>query len=349
MPRLIAEWEPQSAVLIIWPHSTGDFGERIVDVEQTYLTISRLISAWQLLLIVHKNEAHQRHIIQLLKTKKDCNLANTMFIAAPYNDIWSRDIMPIACSTENGIRLLNFQFNGWGSKYNFTDDNGLADQLIAKGVFRGAEIQQESMVLEGGSIETDGQGTLLTTKQCLLNPNRNPDLSPTEIKQRLKQLFGIRRVLWLDQGNLAGDDTDAHVDTLVRFCSHNTIAYTCCRRENDDHYPSLLQLKKQVTSFKTLADEPYHLIPLPLPNPIYDDEERQLPANYANFLIINDAVLVPVYEDVADRIALQRLGAAFPTRQILPVPCRSLIQQYGSLHCMTMQFPEGSIQTTTVI
>ncbi|OYV15199.1 MAG: Agmatine deiminase [Methylococcaceae bacterium NSP1-2] len=239
------------------------------------------------------------------------------------------------------VTHLNFKFNGWGEKYNYADDNALNHKLANTKLFKGKSHPDIDFILEGGSIESDGAGTLLTTRQCLLNPNRNKGLSQQEIEQVLAQHLGAKRILWLDQPNLPGDDTDAHIDTLARFCSPTTIAYTSCDDYNDLNYDSLKQMELQLQALRTPEGEAYTLVPLPLPDPIFDEDEQQLPANYANFLIINHAVLVPVYGDANDAVALERIGKVFPTYHIIAIPCRPLVHQYGSLHCMTMQFPEG--------
>jgi agmatine/peptidylarginine deiminase len=196
-----------------------------------------------------------------------------------------------------------------------------------------------AFILEGGSVESDGINTIMTTKQCLLNPNRNKGLSQQDIESQLLQQFGAERVLWIDQPNLSGDDTDAHIDTLARFCTADTIAYTSCDDTSDPHYPSLKNMEAQLRDLQTASGTAYHLIPLPMPEAIFDEEGQQLPANYSNFLIINGAVMVPVYEDPNDAIALRRLAECFPKHTIIATPCRPLVHQYGSLHCMTMQFP----------
>jgi agmatine/peptidylarginine deiminase len=186
-------------------------------------------------------------------------------------------------------------------------------------------------------------GTLITTRQCLLNPNRNAGLSQQDIEQRLDKYFGARRVLWLDQENLSGDDTDAHIDTLARFCTADTIAYTSSNNPTDKHFNSLKNMAAQLHELRTQSGKPYQLIPLPMPAPIYDEEGQRLPANYANFLVINGAVMVPAYDDPMDDIARQRLAGCFPDREIIATPCRPLVHQYGSLHCMTMQFTAGAL------
>ncbi len=335
MNRFPAEWEKQSAVLIAWPHTTGDC-RNIDDVEQSYSVISDSISQFQKLHIVCRDDSHQQHIQALIS-----NNDNIDFIHAAVNDIWVRDTVFLSVEKDNAIIHMNFLFNGWGGKYSHHHDNDLNHKLLNSKPFKGSSHKDIDFILEGGSVETDGINTILTTKQCLLNPNRNNGLSQQDIELELLQRLGAKRVFWLDQENLTGDDTDAHIDSLARFCSANTIAYTSCEDPEDLHYNSLKFMESQLQGFRTDDNDLYHLVPLPLPQPIYDEDGQQLPANYANFLIINNAVLVPTYGDAMDAVALERIAGCFPNRKIIGIPCRPLVYQYGSLHCMSMQFPEG--------
>jgi agmatine/peptidylarginine deiminase len=336
MNRFPAEWEKQSAVLIAWPHKTGDFSNNLESVEQSYSVIADTITQYQRLIIVCRDDIHQQHIKGLITRHDDID-----FIHATVNDIWVRDTVFLSVEKDGGITHLNFLFNGWGEKYQHQNDNDLNHKLLNAKPFKGKAHKDIDFILEGGSVESDGIETILTTKQCLLNPNRNKGLTQQEIEQQLLVNLGAKRVLWLDQENLSGDDTDAHIDTLARFCSSNTIAYTSCKDPDDLHYTSLKYMERQLQEFRNPVGEPYHLVALPLPKPIFDEEDQQLPANYANFLIINHAVLVPTYSDPMDDIALKRLGECFPQHEIIAIPCRPLVHQYGSLHCMTMQFPAG--------
>lgn len=335
MIRFPAEWEPQSAVVIAWPHASGDFVD-MAAIESCYRNIASTISANQPLLIVCKDDAHQQLIQQQLA---DCQ--QIYFIQADYNDIWCRDtvFLSVEWDAKSKLQLLNFRFNGWGNKYPHAADNALNLTLFKQPMLKGYPTATLDLVLEGGSVESDGQGTVMTTKNCLFNPNRNPGFTEQQIAGQLSGYLGAKRILWLEQSNLAGDDTDAHVDTLARFCTPDTIAYTSCDDDNDPHYASLKNMEAQLRAFKTADGDHYNLIPLPLPKPILDDEGQRLPANYANFLFINGAVLVPSYDDPMDAVAQQRLAACFPHLKITGVPCRALIQQYGSLHCATMQIP----------
>ena len=194
-------------------------------------------------------------------------------------------------------------------------------------------------VLEGGSIESDGKGTIFTTSCCLTAPHRNQPLTQAEIEERLKQYLGAERVVWINHGSLIGDDTDGHIDTLVRICPDDTLLYVGCDNPADEQYAELKLMEEQLTTFRTLEGKPYRLLKLPMPRAIYDGKDR-LPATYANFLVVNGAVLCPTYaQPDLDAEALRLIGEAFPEREIVGIDCRSIIKQHGSLHCCTMQFP----------
>jgi agmatine/peptidylarginine deiminase len=235
--------------------------------------------------------------------------------------------------------LLDFIFNGWGNKYPHAQDNELTTKLHARSAFGNTPVESIDLVMEGGSIEVDGEGTLLTTESCLLNPNRNPGLKREQIESQLRHYLGIDRILWLKHGAIDGDDTDGHIDTLARFCDAETIAYQACDDADDPHYAGLKAMEAELQTLRRKDGEPYRLVSLPWPAAIHDDTGRRLPATYANFLIVNGAVLVPTYNDAADAGALKALAGAFLGRSIVPVMCRPLIYQYGSLHCVTMQLP----------
>lgn len=336
MIRFPAEWEPQSAVVIAWPHASGDFAN-LSSVEDSYHFIATTISRFQPLIIVCKNGEHQEHIQALLKST-----ANLHFVQADYNDIWLRDTVFISLEWQHPkakLQLINFRFNGWGNKYAHAADNALNLSLFAHPLLKGQPTATVDFVLEGGSVESDGEGTVMTTKNCLFNPNRNPQLSQQAITSQVQNYLGAKRILWIEQDNLAGDDTDAHIDTLARFCDPATIAYSSCDDTQDPHFESLKNMEAQLKAFKTESGQPYRLVALPLPKPILDQQGQRLPANYANFLVINGAVLVPVYDDTNDAVALNRLAACFPEHEIIATPCRPLVHQYGSLHCASMQIP----------
>jgi agmatine/peptidylarginine deiminase len=271
-----------------------------------------------------------------------------LLIVAPTDDTWARDHGPITVLDEDDQPLLlDYTFTGWGGKFPAERDNQLTQRLADAGVWA-CPVASRDMVLEGGAIETDGEGTLLTTDACLLNPNRNPSLSRADVEARLADDFGVDRVLWLTHGHLEGDDTDSHVDTLARFCSPTTIAYVRCDDPTDPHYAALQAMEQELKAFRQRSGDPYRLVPLPWPQACFDPEDgHRLPATYANFLIINDAVLVPTYGDPADVTALQALATAFPEHTLIPIECVSVIRQHGSLHCLTMQLPKGTLVPAT--
>ena len=346
--RLPAEWEPQSGVMLIWPHAHGDWKQNLNEVEKTYLAMVSAICAHEIVLIVCFDHSHQEHVKQLLNThniQKEAIDTSVRFAIAASNDSWVRDTGPITVietsDNKDSLLLLDFTFNGWGEKYPANLDNKITEQVKQAHLFEPHRVLSQPLILEGGSIESDGQGTLLTTSSCLSNPNRNANLSKEAIEQALHVQLGAERVLWLHHGHIAGDDTDGHVDTLARFCSRDTIAYTSCEDTTDIHYASLSAMEAELCSLTTSDGKPYQLVPLPIPAAIHNSQGERLPANYANFLIINGAVLVPTYHDPNDTIAMQALKSCFPNRDIIGIDCRSLVHQFGSLHCATMQLPYG--------
>lgn len=263
-----------------------------------------------------------------------------LIVEPPTNDTWARDHGFITLTDDHGgIRLLDFQFNGWGQKFPADMDNAINRRLYKEGRVHGEYVDQLDFVLEGGSIESDGQGTIFTTTGCLTAPHRNQPMTQQQIEERLKESLFADRIIWIDHGQLTGDDTDGHIDTLVRICPDNTLLYVGCDDPQDEQYGELQQMEEQLRTFRTLDGQPYRLIKLPMPHPIYDEGER-LPATYANFLVINGAVLCPTYNQPdLDAEAMRLIGEAFPGRDIIGIDCCSVIRQHGSLHCCTMQYP----------
>lgn len=340
MQQLIPEWAEQAAIVLAWPYQQGDFQRWQTEVESVYDAIAKAISWRQgLIVLCRDGELHNR-VSQRLNAI-GARRENIRLLMLPYDDVWVRDTAPLAINDGVGGKWLDFRFNGWGGKYPHTNDAALAGRLLASGLLGSRPMERVDYVLEGGSIETDGRGSVLTTSRCLLNPNRNPTYDQAGIEAVLRRQFGAERVLWVDHGEAEGDDTDAHVDTLVRFCSPDTLAYTACDDPRDSMFATLGAMAAQLAEFRTAKDQPYRLVPLPIPKAILDEDGERLPATYANFLIINGAVLIPVYGDPADDVAVRRLADCFPDREIVPIDCTALIRQYGSLHCMTMQLPKS--------
>ena len=335
--QILPEWARQSAVMLTWPHDKTDWQKNIEAVESVYLAMVKEISKHEQLLIVYRDHQHLQHIEQTIQ-KPDL-LTRCVFAQADSNDSWARDHGPITVLENGKPRLLDFGFNGWGKKFASEKDNAISKQLYRNQVFN-CPLDTVEIILEGGSIEADGNGSLMTTEQCLLTDTRNPQFTKSAITEQLKKLLGVEQILWLSQGHLAGDDTDSHIDTLARFCSSDTIAYCNCDESDREHYAALKAMENELQLFRNVQGQPYKLVPLPLPSAIYDVEGKRLPATYANFLIINNAVLVPVYDDPMDEVAMKNLQQVFHDREVTGINCLPIIQQYGSLHCLTMQLPE---------
>jgi agmatine/peptidylarginine deiminase len=334
-----AEWHFQSGIQLTWPHIGTDWSDILDEVIECYLSISReIIKREKLLIVAPANTDVEQYF-------SDEEKKNIIFTVIESNDTWARDHSAISVFIDNKPTLLDFGFNGWGLKFASNHDNQINNRLFRLSVFN-LDVEYKSyinFILEGGSIETDGKGTLLTTSQCLLAPNRNQPLSREQIEEQLKSVLGINRVLWLNYGFLAGDDTDSHIDTLARFCDEDTIAYVKCDDITDMHYFELRQMESELKSFVKSDGKPYNLLPLPMVDALYVNSVR-LPATYANFLIINKAVLMPTYGTTKDEITKIQLQKQFPDREIVGIDCRPLIKQHGSLHCVTMQFPDGFIR-----
>ena len=312
--RLPAEWERQSMVQLTWPHAKTDWAYMLSEITKTYEEMAAAIRKYEDLLVVGE----------------------------PNNDTWARDHGFITLvDDEGGARLLDFCFNGWGEKFEADLDNAINRRIYDEGKVKGEYVDCLDFVLEGGSIESDGEGTIFTTSGCLLAPHRNQPMKQAEIEARLKQDLCAERVLWIDYGNLTGDDTDGHIDTLVRIAPNYTLLYIGCDDEADEQYADLKKMEDQLKTFRTLSGEPYKLVKLPMPRAIYDEDGLRLPATYANFLVINGAVLVPTYDQPdLDAEAMRLIGEALPGRDVVGIDCRSIIKQHGSLHCCTMQYPK---------
>ena len=347
--RLLPEWAEQDAVMLTWPHKNTDWADNLARVEPVYIELAKHITAKQALVIVAHDEALKTHIHSLLN---DAGIEQTRvyFVVTPTNDTWARDHGPLTCSAiekPEQLKVYDFTFNGWGNKFESALDNQINHILVKQLSNINNQYQALDMVLEGGGIEINEHGVLLTTSECLLNKNRNPNLTPSDIEVLLKAHLGATRFLWVDHGYLAGDDTDSHIDTLVRFAPNNTLVYVQCDDKTDEHFSALDAMKKQLKTFKTADNTPYTLIELPWPKAAYDDEQTRLPATYANYLIINNAVLVPTYNDANDERALAQVQKAYPQHTIIGVNCQPIIEQFGSLHCITMQLPRGFLAGAT--
>ena len=363
--RLPAEWEPQSGVQLTWPHAETDWAPMLQEITETYCEMAREIAKREPLLIVAPEGEDLSEISSLLFPMKtndtwardhgfitlvpiEQDNSHTSHLVPRTSHLVPRTSVPPYPRTPASIKLLDFQFNGWGEKFEAELDNALNRRLYDEGRVQGEYVDCLDFVLEGGSIESDGRGTIFTTTGCLMAPHRNQPLTQSQIEEELKHRLGAERIVWINHGQLVGDDTDGHIDTLVRICPNDTLLYMGCDDPEDEQYRELHLMEEELRELRTLDGRPYRLLKLPMPRPIFEVRGtrylERLPATYANFLIINGAVLVPTYaQRDLDEEACRVIAKAFPDREIVPIDSRSIIRQHGSIHCCTMQFPNGTL------
>jgi agmatine deiminase len=337
--RLPAEWEEQDGVLLAWPHEGSDWRTHLEVVEPVFIAIVKEVIRFETALIAAPDPAAVRERLAVAGVAME----KVRLFRIDSNDTWARDFGPVTVQENGQPVLFDFGFNGWGLKFAANLDN-LINRRLAEAEAFSAPLRTIGLILEGGSIESDGAGTLLTTSACLLSPNRNPHLSREAIEAELAKFLGADHFLWLENGHLVGDDTDSHVDTLARLCPADTIVHVACDDPGDEHYQAISAMVEELRGLRTRQGNPYRLIALPWPKARYDADGLRLPATYANFLVINGAVLVPTYRDENDETALSAVEKAFPGRRVIGVDSLPLILQHGSLHCITMQLPKGTIK-----
>jgi len=328
--NLPAEWGKQEFIQLVFPHKDTDWNEYLEESIATFMNIAKVISKYQKCLIIAKDLTYIKTLFQ--------NKKNLIFVKIDSDDTWSRDFGGITVKHNKDLIILDFKFNAWGKKFPYKLDNQITKQLKLKGLLKSYKYKSIPFVLEGGAIESNGAGIILTTSKCLMEKNRNPKLTQSAIEKKLIEYLGAKKILWLNSGYLEGDDTDSHIDTLARFVNEDTIVFQSCDDKNDIHYDELQNMENELSNFTQLNGNKFKLIALPWIEAKYDDKDR-LPATYANFLIINDAVLVPTYNDKNDKNALEIFKMLFPQREIIGIDCQTLIRQHGSLHCVTMQYP----------
>lgn len=339
--RLAAEWDPRfNAVVLSWPHAETDWTDMLPEVTECYIEMLRAFLANGVRTVVLTPEGDR-----LRSMFRDIPADMLTVVEVPTNDTWVRDYGPLTSFDAEGSPLLaDFQFNGWGLKFAADRDNMANSEMKRRGKITVEMVDNLDFVLEGGSVESDGEGTILTTTRCLLSPNRNNLRSKDQVEEQLRLRLGATRVLWLDHGALEGDDTDSHVDTLARLVSRDTIVYTECSDPDDSHFEELSKMKEEILALRTPEGAHYNVVGLPLPDAVYDADGFRLPATYANFLITPRAVFLPTYaQPRKDRLAADMLSMVYHDRPIVPVDCRALIRQHGSLHCATMQIPSTVI------
>ena len=341
---LPAEWEKQDAIQLTWPHANTDWKPYLDDITETFLQLSKAISDKEKLIIATPNKKSLSDYLS--KKLSESNLKNIIIYECESNDTWARDHGAITLKNKNGdCLLLDFKFNGWGEKFKAEKDNKITHNLYTQNAFNGSLVDYNDFVLEGGSIETDGKGTIFTTTCCLLAPHRNQPLDKTEIENQLKERLNANRIVWLEHGELIGDDTDGHIDTIVRTAPNDTLLYMRFDNSQDPQYNDFIELEKQLKSLTTADGHPYRLLALPAPDAMYDEDDR-LPATYANFVILNNLVIVPSYnQQEKDKEARNIIQQAFPQHEVISIDASTVVRQHGSLHCLTMQYPANSIHT----
>lgn len=351
--RMPAEWEPHQATWLVWPHNPETWPGKLEAIPAIYATMVKALTEAEVVHICVENHTQSIEVKKFL-SNYEINLQNVYFHFFPTNDSWIRDSGPIfvknvapvmrapqteGYSTPAGgdkdLIIIDNEFNMWGGKYPPWDhDNAIPQRIASK--FRYGSIKT-GIVLEGGSIDVNGEGELLTTQSCLLNPNRNPTLSKDDLEKFLKKHLGVHSIHWLGDG-IVGDDTDGHVDDIARFVNATTIVAAVETNASDENF---LPLKLNYEKLKTLENaqgEPFTIIPLPMPAPVEYLGQR-LPASYANFYIANACVLVPVFDDPNDAKALSTLQSLFPEKKIVPIAARDLVVGLGACHCLTQQHP----------
>ncbi|MDX1569947.1 MAG: agmatine deiminase family protein [Xanthomonadales bacterium] len=336
MTTLPGEWAPQDGVLAAWPADHTDWRSHLAEAEDCYADLIGAIARFEPVVLLVADET----VEERARSRLQASSHPIEFLQVPYDDTWVRDSGPITVLRDSQPAWCDFRFDAWGGKFPHQQDDRLVGRLHGFSRFSHLPLQRFDYVLEGGAIESAGDGTILTTSGCLRA--RHPHRSLEELENLLRESLGAVRVLWLDHGYLAGDDTDGHIDTLARFADPETIVYQACDDPGDVHFGPLRLMAEQLGALCTPGDRSYRLVPLPLPGAKLDASGERLPAGYANFLILNGAILMPTYADQADESAAAALATAFPDREVVGVDCRALITQGGSLHCATMQLPAGS-------
>lgn len=338
MKEFLPEWTECDGILMALPHEDTDWNYILPEaIHQYKILVESFTKERCKVVLLCKNVEEAEKIFD-----KDA-LAHITFVEIEFNDTWTRDYGPLAIRKHGDLRALHFGFNGWGLKFASDKDNLVNRRLHEKSIFfKGIYRNESAFILEGGSVETDGEGTILTTTRCLCSPNRNGGLTKLEADLQLRQRLGAQHVLFLDYGALIGDDTDSHIDTLARLAPDNIILFTGCRDVDDPQFEELLKMRAQLSLFRNSEGLPYNLVELPLPDAIYDEEGNRLPATYANYLVTEDVIFMPTYgQPQKDELAMQTIRIAFPLHKIVGVDCNTLIKQHGSLHCATMQLPKG--------
>jgi agmatine deiminase len=335
MFRMPAEWEPHEGTWLAWPHNKDHWPGNFDPIPKVYAEMIRILASSEKVFIC-VNDAAAEDVARSVLRKNGANSDQVIFHHIPTNSSWTRDFGPIFVRDSNGNRVItDWIFNSWGGKYPPWDLDDVVPQHVSKNL--NLPVVEPGIVLEGGSIDVNGKGTLLTTEQCLLNQNRNPHLNRKQIEEYLGKYLSVTNILWLKEG-IIGDDTDGHIDDIARFVDETTVVTAIDENESDDNYQIL---KKNFEDLKKMHDQdgrPLNVIPLPMPDPVIYEETR-LPASYANFYIANSVVIVPTFRCKQDEQAMKILRELFPTREVIGIDCVDLVWGLGTFHCSTQQQP----------
>lgn len=336
--RFIAEWEPVEYVLLALPHKDTDWNYILPKALDQYKRIIKAMTDEKIKTVILCPDPSEAASLF-----NDCDRDFIILVPMEYNDTWTRDYGMISVYRNERIRALDFGFNAWGLKFAADKDNLVNLHLEKGGFLQPLTYRNErDFILEGGSVDSDGKGTIMTTSRCLQSPNRNGGMTKAELNRELNSRLGAEHVLWLDHGALEGDDTDSHIDTLARLAPDDTIVFTGTRNFDDPMFESLLAMRAQLTLFRTAEGNPFNLVELPLPDPITDEDGNRLPATYANYLVVNNTIFMPTYSQPdKDELAMRTIRIAYPDCKVIGIDCRTLLLQHGSLHCATMQIPGG--------
>ena len=336
----LPEWYPQSATLLVWPHDYTDWSTMLDGINLTYVNLFKAIIKYQKVIVAYYNEEHKAEIIDLFQ-QHQCDLQQVIFIGIETNDTWVRDYGPQILYGATGFQYVDYEFNAWGEQYPCRLDNLFAEEFYSLIDNQRCEYYRSPIVIEGGNLEFNSQAHLLTNLACIKRNIPNLTLTNEAIINKLSEEFSVKHVLPIDVPPLKGDDTGGHIDTLARFTDDDTIVFSSTQDENNPNHACLMLLKSQLSALRNKHGKPYKLIPIPLPkNTLFDEDDNYLPANYVNFIFVNNAVIVPLHHDEHDQIAIDRLARACPNRKIIGVYANTLLQQFGSLHCATLHIPE---------
>lgn len=335
-----AEWEPHAATWLAWPHNEDHWPEKYDPVPKTYVKIIEALAPSELVYITVNDQDMENKARKAMRDLPHHIQERVRFFHIRTDASWARDHGPIFVRDANErLTALDFVFNAWGRKYEPYDQDDIVPVHIAKEL--NLPIVRSTMVLEGGSIDVNGAGSVLTTEQCLLHPNRNPALSKEEIENNLRRYLGVTQVLWLNEG-IVGDDTDGHVDDIARFVDADTIITVVEENPDDENYEILQENLRLLCGMRNLQGDPFTIVELPMPSPVHFQGQR-LPASYANFYIGNKVVLVPIFNCKNDEAALKILQRLFPSRKVIGIDCTDLVWGLGTIHCSTQQQPVDTI------